>query len=254
MKTRFSAKTGKNILAVAVIAVSAVGFASYDGGAVFPENYVVNIKDGRESSFITEPVVLDIIQGIGVQQPGLMRPREGNLKLLEKQLQTTDFIRKAEVARDLKGNLIIDVEQDSPLARIMAASGREGYVAEDGSVLPLSNRYTSRVPVLTGNGADSLFSEGFFEGGPGKEIFALLNYVAANPLWKAQVSQVDLDSKLNLTLYPQIGKQHFQLGQAEGFHTKFEKMKVFYKDIAPNKGWNTYTTIKLQYGNQIVCE
>jgi cell division protein FtsQ len=35
---------------------------------------------------------------------------------------------------------------------------------------------------------------------------------------------------------------------------KFKKIKIFYKEILPAKGWDTYRKVSVKYRNQIICE
>lgn len=244
----------QNIGIVATLVLTAIGLFSYRSAQIYPENISVNIKDKRANSFISETDIIDFVQQIGVNNPGIMQLESVNLRRMEEELMAINFIRDAQVSRDLKGNLVVEIEQDSPIARIMSAKGKQGYVAENTTILPLSENYTSRVLLITGTGADSLFSETFFEKPEGKKLFTFIKHINEDPFWKAQITQIDLDEKFNIEAYPQLGKQVVEFGQPDGYQMKLKKLKTFYNEIVPKKGWSSYKRVKLQYKNQIVCK
>jgi len=49
-------------------------------------------------------------------------------------------------------------------------------------------------------------------------------------------------------------KQLILFGPMDEIEEKFKKLKLFYKEVLPKKGWNTYSSINLKYKNQIVCK
>lgn len=244
----------KNAGITLTVLLSLLALFSYRSAALYPEHIQVAIGNKQENNFVNEGDIIEFIQQIGVNNPGIMQPEAVNLRRLEDSLLAVNFISEAQVARNLKGNLVVEIWQDSPLARVISATGKQGYVAENRTILPLSPNYTSRVLLLTGAGADSLFNPGFFQNTQGKNLFRLLTHIEQDVFWKAQIAQIDLDKNLNIEVYPQVGKQVFELGQAENFLHKLNKLNTFYKEIVPKKGWDAYKRVKLQYENQIVCE
>ena len=51
---------------------------------------------------------------------------------------------------DLKGNLVVRAELRRPIARIVRNDGPDGYIAEDGTIMPVSEKFTSRVVLVSG--------------------------------------------------------------------------------------------------------
>ncbi|GAB4347714.1 MAG: hypothetical protein OHK0038_27530 [Flammeovirgaceae bacterium] len=219
-----------------------------------PQGFIINIQDHTEFHFINQYDVEKMINDIRKKDSTVSRNEHFSLKDLEDRLRAMEFVREAEVSRDLKGNLIVDVLQDKPVARIITENGNSGYITQDKEIIPLSDHYTSRVLVVTGDGADSLFVQGFFETEKGKLLYEMIDFINNHPIWSLQISQIDLNPQLEITLFPQIGKQQIEMGAPKKYKQKFKKLELFYKQIVPYKGWNTYDKIKLQYDNQIVCE
>jgi cell division protein FtsQ len=55
-------------------------------------------------------------------------------------------------------------------------------------------------------------------------------------------------------MYQQVGKQVIEFGEAKDIEEKFKKINLFYEEILPAKGWNTYSRVNVKYKGQIVCE
>ena len=58
----------------------------------------------------------------------------------------------------------------------------------------------------------------------------------------------------NIIIHPQLSKQKIIFGYPVDLDEKFNKIMLFYKRIAPLKGWNTYKTVNVKFKNQIVCD
>ena len=80
------------------------------------------------------------------------------------------------------------------------------------------------------------------------------NIIDEDEFWRAQIAGVIVEKDGDIRMLPQVTKQNVHFGQPEDLDEKFMKLKVFYKEILPNKGWNTYQTVNLKFKNQIVCE
>ncbi len=197
---------------------------------------------------------MEIIEEIKREHPTTAQLHKIGLREIEERLRSIDFVLDAQVSRDLKGNLIVEIEQDQPIARLIGSNGDGGYISDDLDILGLSDSYSARVLLLTGPGADSLFSKQFIESEEGQEVCRFIQHINRDPFWKAQIAQLDFDEDLDMVLYAQVGKERFEFGQAKGFEEKLKKMKIFYEEIVPKKGWGHYRVVKLQYEGQIVCD
>lgn len=245
----------KNTLAWLVICIMvflSIGFANKENESKVCGDVVVHISNQYDNYFIDEEDLMEIVT------------REGNmnlignyldnldLKTLETSLEDEKFIKDAQVYKDLKGNVIITAEQRRPVARIVRPDAPDAYIDEEGEILPLSEKFTSRVMLITGD-----YTEHFVEEGMANENSAymdLVHKVNSDPFWKAQIAQVDIDESGEVYIYPQVTKQVVEFGLPQELDTKFNKLEIFYKKILPFKGWNSYKRVNLKYLNQIVCE
>ena len=161
----------------------------------------------------------------------------------------------AELFGDLKGNLIVNVELRRPIARIVQADSPDAYIAEDGIIMPVSEKYSSRVVLISGNFVKRLLeSEDLSKSKEGKQIMELIGFINEDSFWKAQVAQLDINSEGKITLYPQVTGQRVEFGLAENIETKFKKLMIFYKEILPQRGWTNYERVNLEYDKQIIAE
>jgi cell division protein FtsQ len=251
---KFRLKKRAKIGLVALGLLMALGFASRQYARVSSGTLLVQIDSVDENKFVTEAEVVSLITEIRNSDTTASPTGFVNLKELERKLRGYSFIADCQVSRDLQGNLVVEVKQRKPLVRVAAHKGGGFYMASNGAKMPLSSRFTARVPILTGAGADSLYRDDKITRRFGLPMHKFLAYLEQEPFWKAQIAQVDLDKYGNVTLYPQVGNQTIELGTLMDFEKKLKKLKLFYERIVPVKGWDAYKKVKLEYENQIVCE
>ena len=78
--------------------------------------------------------------------------------------------------------------------------------------------------------------------------------IDADKFWSAQLAYFDIDKEGKMKIYPQVGKQVIEFGNVENIEERLSKLKIFYKKILPQTGWNKYYRVNLEYHNQIICE
>src|SRR5690606_5638191 len=156
---------------------------------------------------------------------------------------------------DLKGNLLVRAELRRPVARIVRNDGPDGYVAGDGTVMPVSDKFTSRVLLISGSYANQLLKHGNLnENEETRKVLDLIEHIREHEFWSAQIAQLDIDSKGKITIFPQVGDERIEFGTTDNADVKFKKLMIFYKEILPRVGWNKYNRINLEYEGQIVTE
>jgi cell division protein FtsQ len=180
---------------------------------------------------------------------------ELNVGEVEKVLRQNEYVRHCQVATDVKGNLWIEIEEHKPLARLWGNETPSCYLTENATFFPASPHFALRTLLLTGAGVDKMQQDtAFFAKTEGKELLDFLRYIEKDKFWRAQIAQIHLDSRFELTLFPQIGEQEIEFGTAQNFEQKLDKIKVFYEKIIPNRGWGRYKTVSVKYAGQIVCK
>ena len=59
------------------------------------------------------------------------------------------------------------------------------------------------------------------------------------------------EDRVDMTTY---GSGHVvNIGNASGYENKFAKLKLFYSEVMPKRGWNTFDTISVKWNHQIVA-
>jgi len=172
---------------------------------------------------------------------------------LEKKVESHPFVRDADVYTDLKGKIMVKIAQHIPMARIVRPMASDGYISQEGKILPLSSNFTPRVLTIEGRGAERILDKGTL--GPEHEGFLnLLTFITEDEFWNAQINGIELLSNGEVLLHQQVGKQVIEFGAPEEIPGKFQKVNLFYNEIVPKKGWNAYKRVNVKFKDQIICE
>jgi cell division protein FtsQ len=230
-----------------------IAFAERKQGGSVCKNISVEINNLNENHFLDEADVLQLVEGSGETIKGIGINRI-NLKQIEKKLKYDKHILDAELFGDLKGNLIVNVELRRPIARIVQKDAPDAYIAEDGVIMPVSEKYTSRVVLISGYVKPLLESEDLNKTEEGKQLMEMIEYVNADRFWSAQVAQLDIERDGKINIFPQVTGQRVEFGRAENIETKFKKLMIFYKEILPTRGWTKYERVNLEYEGQVIAE
>ncbi|MFN7491777.1 MAG: cell division protein FtsQ/DivIB [Cyclobacteriaceae bacterium] len=253
MKTKFSIRKEIKV-AVAILGLSfLIAFSERKQGGAVCKDIVVELDNLSENHFLDEADVLHLVEGSGepVKGVGINRIK---LKEIEKKLKYDKHILDAELFGDLKGNLIVNVELRRPIARIVQNDAPDAYIAEDGVIMPVSEKYTARVVLISGAVKPLLESEDLNRTEEGIQLMAMIEFINADPFWKAQVAQLDIQKNGKVIIYPQVTGQLVEFGKPENLEVKFKKLMVFYKEILPTRGWTRYERVNLEYEGQVVAE
>jgi cell division protein FtsQ len=255
MKLRWNKilKTAK-IVVLAGVVFGSIGLVEKQHGSRICTAINVEIDNQFQNYFINESDVIDLITNGGDNRIVGEPFDELNLKEIEQELLSTKFIRNAEVFKDLEGTLMISINQSRPIARLMSTKMNDRYISSKGEVLPLSKRYTARVVLIDGAFADEAKLYDLSENKKNRQLMELLRFIDGDAFWKTQIAQMNIDKKGNIKIFTQVSKQVVEFGKPVDIEEKFKKLKIFYKDILPAQGWNSYNRVSVQFKDQIVCE
>jgi len=242
-------------VAAALLGVCAlIGFSERRQGRLLCKNIIVEISDDHENYFMDEA---DVMRLLSATQPGMLGADVNtlNLRSIERKLMQDNHIEDAQLFTDLKGNVVVNVDLRRPVARIVRSSGPDAYIAQDGTIMSVSDKYTSRVLLVTGGFGEALFTkENISEVKQGPEVMDMITFINDDTFWKAQVAQLDISRDGEIRILPQVTGQMVEFGKPEGIEQKFSKLMIFYKKILPQKGWTKYERVNLKYEGQIIAE
>jgi cell division protein FtsQ len=176
--------------------------------------------------------------------------RKISIKTLESRVKANLFVNKCEIARNLLGDLFVEISPSIPIARFMRENKPSFYIDSTGKIMPVTEKFTARVLLVTREDTKQLPD---FEN-KDKELLNFIKHINKNKFLKSQISQIDILENRNMILYPQIGEHIFELGTTDNWETKIKKFITFYEEIIPRKGWSHFKRIKLQYDKQIIGE
>lgn len=250
------------LLSISIVAL--LGFVEYERKTLPCNAIQINIDESNEMFFIDKNDILEIIKLNGDSIIG-EKMNEIDIYKLEKIINRNPSVENAHVYANLNGTLNIDVKQRTPLVRIFSMTGESFYIDKLGNFMPLSEKYTARVPVANGyifeNYApnaeitiydilsnDSIASKTIID-----DVFLIADFVSKDKFWNAQIDQIYVNIDRDIELIPRVGNHTIVLGTAEELTDKFEKLLLFYKKALPAVGWNEYKTINLKYKDQIIC-
>lgn len=204
----------------------------------------------EKEQFIDELEVLDLLNedspviGKGIAQV--------DLKLLENKLKKNAWVKNAEIYFDNNERLHVEVEEREPLIRVFTIQGNSFYLDSDAVRLPLSNKLSVRVPVITGFPSDNKVLSS-------PDSMMLLNvvkfgkYIKEDSFWMAQVSQIVITPQANFEMIPTMGSQVVELGNADNLDSKFNRLYSFYKQTWSLGGIDKYEKLYVQFDNQVVA-
>ena len=216
-------------------------FAGTKLGEVTCQGLQVTVRDSAVNAFVDESDVARLIrQGYG-EITGLSVARL-DTDSIERLLVRNPIIKSAQVYYSLDGYIHVDITQRRPVFRVLAGNGF--YVDEEGQMMPLSRRYTARVPVVTGKVTPEF---------AGEKLYPYILSLRNDKFWNALVEQVIVDDKEELVLIPKVGNFRIVLGSLDKQEEKMEKLRIFLKEGAGKRGWNIYKEINLKFDKQVVC-
>ena len=202
---------------------------------------IPNIKfDGEDNLFITEETVSKLL----IQNQGSVKnvPKETlDLNLLESALNSNPMIKSAQVFVTVNGNLVAEVKQKKPIARVN--SSVSFYIDDEGSYMPLSTNYTARVPIVTGDVSKNNL----------QNAFKMAVKVKNDEFLNKYVTEIHQDKDKRISLRLRQCKFVVYVGSLNQLDKKINNLKVFYQKATKENILNNYSKVNLQFDSQVVC-
>jgi cell division protein FtsQ len=228
-------------------------------GAVSEEKSVkcarVQISFSGDSAvqMITEEEIFAALWPSAADKPVGKRVVDFDLFALEKQLEKNPWVFDADVFFDHHRNMHVSITQRKPVARLFTPEGSSIYLDEFGKTMPLKSSDVIELPVFTNytlrasqlNASDSLLMN---------RIVGLSKYVLADDFWMAQLEAIHIHYDNSFELSMQVGDQTVLLGTRDDWEHLFPKLKLVYARFAADNSWGKYSSINLQFKDQVVCK
>jgi cell division protein FtsQ len=218
------------------------------------------IKDSSDYHFVTRRQLLSIVNESSERLLG-QSVNKVSVADIENKINALREVKDAEVYLTIDGTLHVYVDQRDPVMRVIPAKGGDFFIDKEGFVVRKRNLYTPRLHVVGGNiNISSAMLNGVsildtaIKNSILKDVYQLVNYINDDDFWSAQVDQIYVDSNNEIDLIPRLGNHMVHLGTIENYEGKLNNLEVFYDKVLPAVGWNKYSSINLEFKDQIVCK
>ena len=212
----------------------------------------ININGVQNNFFIAKKDVISILEKTSGGKLEKKPLHSINLSLMEAALQESKWIKNAELFFDNNNILVVKITEREPIARIFTASGSSFYMDSSLTRLPLSDKFSPRLPVFTDFPTDAILLSKE-DSNLIKDIKALSEFINDNPFWMAQIDQIDITPERTFDLIPKLGDQVIHFGTGENHLEKFNNLLCFYKQVLTKIGWTHYSSISVQFKGQVVA-
>lgn len=202
----------------------------------------VEVINADSTSFVTPQGVLSDLKGQGIE---LVGKHMGDIDAsdIEEALRLSPYLESADIVKCQNGRILIRVSQLVPVFRVFDGESSY-YVNRAGKHMAASSYYHSDVPVVQGH-----FTRKYRP----TRLLPLIDYVEKDSLLHSLVTMYVVRDTNNIIIVPSISGHVVNIGNASGFENKFAKLKLFYNEVMPKRGWNTYDTISVKWNHQVVA-
>ena len=245
--------------------VASSSFATKKEKNIVSENVNIVVTNTNDNYFIDEE---DVKLFFKERNDSVLNTSIKNINVtqLEKALNTHPAIENAEVAVDVNGDVDVQVLQRTPIVRIINADGESYYIDSQSKLMPLSDKYTARVLIASGNIYEPYTkrytmsvneistSELYSKVSVLDDIYKVTQYIIHDSILTSLIHQININKEKEIELFPSLGNHVIIFGNTDNISEKFNKLKLFYKEgMNKTDGWNKYSTINVKYKNQVVC-
>jgi cell division protein FtsQ len=213
------------------------------------KDYSIKIKSAGKNLFVDDKAIIKILELAGKGKIKGQKKSAFNLLEIEWLLKNNVWIKDADLYFDNHNVLHVSVTEREPVARVFTLTGKSFYVDDAGTMMPLSDKMSARVPVFTGFPAkviskrDSVLLD---------NVRSTAGFILHDPFWMSQVSQIDITTDRNFEMVPVIGNHTVLFGDGENMEQKFHRLFVFYKNVLSQSGFDKYKAINVQYAGQVI--
>ena len=202
----------------------------------------VEVVNADSTSFVTPQGVLTDLKGQGIKLVG-KHMGDINASDIEEALKVSPYLENADIVKCQNGKVLIRVSQLVPVLRVF--DGEDSYyMNRAGKRMAATTYYHCDVPVVQGH---------FTRKYPATRLLPLIDYVENDSLLRSLVTMYQVRDTNNIIIVPEFSGHVVNIGNADGFENKFAKLKQFYTQVLPKRGWNTYDTISVKWNHQIVA-
>jgi cell division protein FtsQ len=164
------------------------------------------------------------------------------LNNLERRLNSNEMIEKSDVFVSIDGVLKAVVKQKTPVARVLDRND-SFYVDYEGGIMPLSDNFTARVPLVSGviNRKNS------------EEYAQLFRMIYDDDFLKKNIIAVQIMPNGRLKMLNRNYDYEIDFGNVAHMEQKFRDYKAFFQKAVLDSTLYKYKKIDLRFTRQVVC-
>lgn len=228
------------------------GLASSGSRSKTVKEVRVVLDEGRESFFLDGESVKAILAAKNGKALEGSRINELKFSALEYELDRNPWIGNAEVYWQHDSVVTASIELRKPLARVISANGVSFYLDEKMHKFPVSPKYPADVPVVSGTFLEELSPEDTLKSEGLAGISELLHEIRSNDFFSSLVSEIVIDDKGSVTIFPEVGDLRIRIGKPEKVKEKLAGLMKFFDQVLSVTGWERYKGVDLSYDGQII--
>lgn len=211
------------------------------------------ITGAEKTSFVDEKDILQIIESTCGGKAEGQKISRFRLRAIETDLEKDPWIRDVEIFFDDNEKLQVKVKEREPVARVFTTGGNTFYLDTAISRLPLSEKFSARLPVFTGFPSDVIVLSQA-DSNLLRDIVKISLAMEKDSFRMAAIDQVDITPQRHFEMIPKVGNSLLVFGDASDVDSKFDRLKLFYKNVLPKSGLNYYSRISFEFSNQVVAK
>jgi cell division protein FtsQ len=165
-----------------------------------------------------------------------------DLNKLEKSIRQQKLIQNVDVFVSVDGVLKAVVKQKTPIGRVFNETG-SFYLDYEGNSMPLSDNYTARVPLLSGE--ITVVKK--------EKLSEVLKMIAEDDFLKKNIVGVQVLPNGSLIMVNRNYDFQIDFGLTINIDRKFKNYKAFFQKAVLDSTLNKYKRINLKFTKQVVC-
>ncbi len=209
--------------------------------------------ESANEKFVDENDIRNTIQNVCNANPIGKSIGSFNLRKIETELEKSRWVKNAELFFDNNDILKVNLQEREPVARVFTKAGTSFYIDTALSILPISDKFSARLPVFTGFPSDNIVLSVADSSLLG-DVKNISLAIQRDSFLMAMIEQVDITAQRSFEMIPKIGNQVIVFGNAADAEEKFNKLQLFYKNVMVNAGWSKYSVINVQFKNQVLAK
>ena len=208
----------------------------------------ISIHGVSNNFFVDKKDIMDSIIAIVGGDPTGEKLSSFDLEKIENGLTANVWVKSAQLFFDNNEQLQVNVLEREPVARIFTTVGTTFYIDSSIEMLPLSEKFSARLPVFTD------FPQEKADTGLLTDIKNISLAVQKDSFCMAMIDQIDITPQKTFEMVPKIGNQLIVFGDGSDIDEKLNNLKLFYEKVLTKTGWNYYSSIDLEYKDQVVAK